>query len=68
MKIVAAVSIMASLVGCTQSTPSIETRQTVRELENMNLYIDKRTGCQYLGTYAGAITPRMDSNGRQVCD
>lgn len=68
MKGTVVVVMVCGLVGCTQSTPSIETHQTVRELENMNLYIDKRTGCQYLGTYAGAITPRMDYNGRQVCD
>lgn len=38
----------------------------------MRLYIDHRTGCQYLsgGNLLGAtgITPRLDKNGKQVCD
>lgn len=32
------------------------------------VYIDGETGCHYLATYHdGALTPRMDRNGKQVC-
>lgn len=32
----------------------------------MDLLTDHRTGCQYLYR-RGAITPRMDANGKQIC-
>jgi hypothetical protein len=28
---------------------------------------DALTGCQYLKTWSGSITPRLDANGKQVC-
>jgi hypothetical protein len=28
---------------------------------------DARTGCQYLETSQGGITPRLDSSGRHIC-
>ncbi len=28
---------------------------------------DHLTGCQYLETARGAITPRLDRNGKQIC-
>lgn len=31
------------------------------------VYTDHKTGCQYLGTSAGAITPRLDKDGNIVC-
>ncbi len=33
----------------------------------MQLRTDSGTGCQYLETKGGALTPRMDRAGRQVC-
>ena len=35
------------------------------ENSHMNVFTDHRTGCQYL--YRGSLTPRMDSNGKQIC-
>lgn len=29
---------------------------------------DARTGCQYLETAGGGITPRLDRDGRQICE
>jgi hypothetical protein len=35
----------------------------------MALYTDHLSGCQYLrGSLFGGLTPRMDSDGKQVCD
>lgn len=31
------------------------------------VYTDALTGCQYLGTVVGAITPRLDKDGKIVC-
>lgn len=36
------------------------------ERSGMSLYIDHRTGCQYLGIPFGGITPRVDGAGRHV--
>ena len=33
----------------------------------MALYTDALTGCQYLGTGWGGLTPRLYSDGVQVC-
>ena len=34
---------------------------------NMILYTDYKTGCQYVGTVLGGITPRLDRDGKPVC-
>jgi hypothetical protein len=31
------------------------------------LYTDYGTGCQYVGTMFGGITPRLDADGKIVC-
>lgn len=37
------------------------------ERSNMALRTDHGTGCQYLETLWGGITPRMGPDGKQVC-
>ena len=32
----------------------------------MALYTDHQTGCQYLGRFFGALTPRVDGNGNHL--
>lgn len=34
---------------------------------DMSIKTDYLTGCQYLTTSWGGITPRLDKNGKQVC-
>ena len=34
---------------------------------DLKLHIDAQTGCHYLTTWTGQITPRLDKNGKQVC-
>lgn len=34
----------------------------------MTLYTDQRTGCQYMGTGFGGLTPRMSQDGKQICE
>lgn len=34
----------------------------------LGLHIDNRTGCHYLSTHKGGLTPRLDANGRHICD
>ncbi len=33
----------------------------------VRLIVDHGTGCQYLTTFAGGITPRLGRDGKQVC-
>ena len=34
----------------------------------LNLRTDARTGCQYLESMGGGLTPRLDRNGRHICE
>lgn len=36
--------------------------------KNMFVYVDDLTGCQYLRTYKGGITPRLNKDGKQICE
>jgi len=31
------------------------------------VFTDHRTGCQYLSSKRGGLTPRFDSNGKHIC-
>jgi hypothetical protein len=33
----------------------------------MRLHTDYGTGCQYLSTFLGGVTPRLDADGNHVC-
>ena len=35
---------------------------------NMSVLTDALTGCQYLATQRGGITPRMSADNKQVCN
>ena len=35
---------------------------------NMSVLTDALTGCQYLATQRGGITPRMDADNKQGCN
>lgn len=50
--------------------PRIERDATDSETDrsNLGLRIDHGTGCQYLVTSLGGITPRLGSDGRHVCE
>ena len=34
----------------------------------LRLRTDARTGCQYLESTGGGLTPRLDRNGKHVCE
>ena len=34
----------------------------------LRLYVDARTGCHYLGGAFSGITPRVDAEGRHICE
>jgi hypothetical protein len=36
-------------------------------VSGLNIFVDAKTNCQYLGQGDGGITPRLDRNGKQIC-
>ena len=35
---------------------------------NLDLLIDHETGCHYLRANGGGITPRLNANGKHICE
>jgi hypothetical protein len=33
----------------------------------MSLYIDRGTGCHYVSTFIGGMSPRYNPSGKQIC-
>ena len=33
----------------------------------LDLHIDNRTGCHYLSTHKGGLTPRLGADGKHIC-
>ena len=63
---------VASLTNATASKPivkeAIQSEFTSEGMTGITLITDNVTGCQYLrDAYRGGITPRMYSDGIQVC-
>lgn len=47
--------------------PTDSTDFSTSDRSGLKLHTDAMTGCQYLSTSGGGITPRLDRNGHQVC-
>lgn len=47
--------------------PIDATDRSFQERSGLALRTDYGTGCQYLETSAGNLTPRLDAEGRHVC-
>lgn len=39
----------------------------VREHSGLRIHVDPGTGCQYLQSTRGGLTPRLDRDGRHIC-
>lgn len=37
------------------------------ERSNLKVYTDHATGCQYIATSSGTLTPRLDAEGQPIC-
>lgn len=48
-----------------QSTPEASELRAART--SASVFTDPETGCQYLGMYGEAVTPRMGRDGKQIC-
>lgn len=62
------VVLVAIYMAVSFSTPYDDT-DPPGERSGMSVYVDHRTGCQYLrmGLLGGTV-PRMDRDGRQICE
>lgn len=61
------VLIVIVIVFVMQTDPPRDNSDPLGGRSNMNVLTDALTGCQYLETRKGGITPRMDANNKQVC-
>ena len=64
---VSAVLAVVTMVSMTSScSTSRDDTDPVDGRSGMMLLTDSGTGCQY--RYWGSLTPRMDANGKQICN
>ena len=64
MKKILMVLSLVSLVGCGVRDDT----DPPNGISGLNVFTDHLTGCQYLKAGLGGLTPRMDQNGKQICN
>ena len=64
----AAVVVIAVLAYISMHHPPRDNSDPIGGRSNMQVLTDALTGCQYLATQRGGITPRMDADNKQVCN
>ena len=55
-------------IGTLIAYPERDSTDPPGSRSGLHLLIDHRTGCHYLMTRKGGLTPRLDTNGRQICE
>lgn len=60
--------IIGAVFGWLLPTPVDATDKSVSVRSGVNLITDYGTGCQYLETNSGGLTPRMNAEGRHICN
>ena len=48
--------------------PMDDTDKDFFNRSGLALMIDNRTGCHYVGSLFGSATPRLDRDGKHICD
>lgn len=48
-------------------TPIDNSDKSFFKRSDLKIHTDYKTGCQYLSTFWGGITPRLDKDGKQIC-
>lgn len=65
-------SMFIVLVGCSwvhmmwKHRKVDDTDKSKKERSGLCIYVDHRTGVQYVGTEFGGLTPRVDADGRPI--
>ena len=65
LTVVAPVALFFTLGAYLSPTDSTDGSWSKRS--GISLHIDHETGCHYLGTLFGALTPRLDRDGEHIC-
>lgn len=66
----AMIAVMAAVMGVAMyaTHPTKPTVADPGSAEWKGILTDNQTGCQYVVTISGGVTPRMDATGKQMCD
>ncbi len=64
----AAVVVIVVVSFLSMHQPPRDNSDPIGGRSNMSVLTDALTGCQYLATQRGGITPRMDADNKQVCN
>ena len=58
--------VVGALALCAYLVTRTPTDVSALRRSGMTLFVDARTGCQYLSAGRG-LTPRLDETGKQIC-
>lgn len=58
---------LAVLIALQHCQPVDSTDESRWGRSGLRLHVDALTGCHYLSTMFGGPTPRLDSEGKQIC-
>lgn len=58
--------LVSGVVGAAIS-PTDDTDTGYWERSGLRLHLDRGTGCEWLSTRAGDLSPRLDASGKQIC-
>lgn len=61
-KLLIAMSIMVALVGCGKKSNGYS--EAVKSVEDVYIFTDEETGCEYLMKYKYGIIPRMEKDNQ----
>ena len=65
--IFAGITLFQIILAIVYDYPPRDATDSATARSNMALRVDYGTGCQYLASASGALTPRMGADGRQIC-
>lgn len=67
MAFYAVIAITVLSIAFSFFSPTDSTDYSRTDRSGLKLHTDAMTGCQYLSTSGGGITPRLDNRGHHVC-
>lgn len=57
----------AILLSCLDGSPRDDT-DSPGSRSGLRLHVDARTGCHYLSRHGSGLAPRLQADGRQLCE
>lgn len=59
--------VIVTLIGALLAQSKRDSTDPPGGRSNLDLLIDYQTGCHYLSTHKGGLTPRLDADGKHIC-